>query len=213
MNMAIKSTAKRVRKSPEERRAEVLDAAVRLISERGFNGISIQDVADRVGISKQGVLRYVGNKDNLLSMVYREYYNRMGSPEDFMASGLPGSARDRLLFPAYLRYLVQYNAQRRMLVQMFTMLQTESFNPSHPLHDEFAQRYEGIWQGYSLLPWLIPEPLRPWQAHMKPVVRRAMEVMDGVQLQWLSNTEVDLVEEWMSLEPMLFPSPQWDGYR
>lgn len=50
-------TPKRIRKSPEERREEVLDAAVQLISERGFNGISMQDVADKVGISKQGVLR------------------------------------------------------------------------------------------------------------------------------------------------------------
>ena len=55
--MAEEETSKRIRKSPQERRAEVLDAAVQLISERGFNGISIQDVADRVGISKQGVLR------------------------------------------------------------------------------------------------------------------------------------------------------------
>lgn len=37
---------KRVRKSPGERRQEILDAAVRLISERGYNGTSVQDVAD-----------------------------------------------------------------------------------------------------------------------------------------------------------------------
>ena len=55
--MAEEETSKRTRKSPQERREEVLDAAVQLISERGFNGISIQDLADRVGISKQGVLR------------------------------------------------------------------------------------------------------------------------------------------------------------
>ena len=47
--MAEEETPKRIRKSPQERREEVLDAAVQLISERGFNGISIQDVADRVG--------------------------------------------------------------------------------------------------------------------------------------------------------------------
>ena len=72
--MAEEETSKRIRKSPQERREEVLDAAVQLISERGFNGISIQDVADRVGISKQGVLRYAGNKDNMLAMVFNEYY-------------------------------------------------------------------------------------------------------------------------------------------
>ena len=79
--MAEEETSKRTRKSPQERRAEVLDAAVQLISERGFNGISIQDVADRVGISKQGVLRYVENKDKMLALVYDEYYGQTGTPE------------------------------------------------------------------------------------------------------------------------------------
>ena len=78
--MAEEETSKRTRKSPQERRAEVLDAAVQLISERGFNGISIQDVADRVGISKQGVLRYVDNKDKMLALVYDEYYGQTGTP-------------------------------------------------------------------------------------------------------------------------------------
>ena len=78
--MAEEETSKRTRKSPQERRAEVLDAAVQLISERGFNGISIQDVADRVGISKQGVLRYVENKDKMLALVYDEYYGQTGTP-------------------------------------------------------------------------------------------------------------------------------------
>ena len=36
----------------EERRQEILDAAVRLISERGYNGTSVQDVADAVGVTK-----------------------------------------------------------------------------------------------------------------------------------------------------------------
>ena len=66
---------KRVRKSPGERRQEILDAAVRLISERGYNGTSVQDVADAVGVTKQGVLRYFPSKDNLLAAVYHENYN------------------------------------------------------------------------------------------------------------------------------------------
>lgn len=97
--MAEEETSKRIRKSPQERRAEVLDAAVQLISERGFNGISIQDVADRVGISKQGVLRYVDNKDKMLALVYDEYYGQTGTPEDFFSSGMPGSDPSAPHFP------------------------------------------------------------------------------------------------------------------
>lgn len=203
---------KRIRKAPEERREEVLAAAVELISERGFNGISIQDVADRVGISKQGVLRYVASKDNMLAMVYREYYNASGNPEDFRASGMPGSGPGEMLFPAYLRFLVQYNSQRRMLVQLFSVLQVESFNPHHPLHGEFAHRQDSIWEYYCEFDWRIPPRFGSWK-DMRPLVRRCMEIMDGVQLRWLREPAIDLCEEWGAIEDMLFPLPLWEGYR
>lgn len=203
----------RTRKSPERRRREILDAAVRLISERGFNGIAVQDVADEVGISKQGLLRYVGSKDRMLSMVYEEYYNASGTPEEFFASGLPGSDPDAPHFPAYLRFLVRHNAQRRMLVQLFSVLMAETLNPGHPLHDEFEARITTIWDGYARHPWSIPPRLRPWDEHMRPYVRKAMEAMDGIQFRWLRNPPIDLVDEWVGFEQMIFPSPEWDDYR
>ncbi|WP_270435096.1 TetR/AcrR family transcriptional regulator [Bifidobacterium adolescentis] len=211
--MAEEETSKRTRKSPQERRAEVLDAAVQLISERGFNGISIQDVADRVGISKQGVLRYVENKDKMLALVYDEYYGQTGTPEDFFSSGMPGSDPSAPHFPAYLHYLVKHNSRRRMMVQLFTVLSAESLNPDHPLHDEFMERMDGIWEHYSKYPWVVPPQLGAWADSMRPVVRKAMEIMDGIQLWWLREPEVDLCAEWAEMENLLFPEPLWDAYR
>lgn len=205
--------AKRVRKSPETRRREILDASVRLIGERGFNGISVQDVADEVGISKQGLLRYVGSKDNMLSMAYEEYYNSTGTVEDFMASGLPGSTEDDLRFPAYLRFLVGHNSKRQQMVQLFSVLKVESLNPGHPLHDHFRSRAEDAWEGYCAYPWRIPPQLGPWRDAMRPYVRRALEAMDGIQLRWLDEPPIDLNEEWADFDALLFPSPLWDGYR
>jgi hypothetical protein len=48
---------------------------------------------------------------------------------------------------------------------------------------------------------------------MRPVVRKAMEIMDGIQLWWLREPEVDLCEEWSEMENLLFPAPLWDAYR
>lgn len=203
----------RTRKSPEERRREIIDAAARLIGERGYNGVSVQDVADEVGISKQGVLRHIGSKDGMLSMLFREVYNTSATPEDFMASGLPGSSPDDLHFPAYLRFLVRYNAQRPMMVQLFAMLEVESFNPEHPLHDEFAARPEQLWTGYVPYPWRIPPEIGPWDPNMHPYVRKAMESMDGIQIRWLRDPPIDLYDEWLEFERMIFPSPVWDNYR
>lgn len=204
---------KRVRKSPEERRREILDASFKLISQRGYNGISVQDVADEVGISKQGLLRYVGSKDNMLSMAYEETYNSSGTVEDFMASGLPGSEESDLRFPAYLRFLVRHNSQRREMVQLFSVLKVESLNPEHPLHDHFRRRAEDAWEGYCAYPWRIPPQLGEWRDSMRPYVRRALEAMDGIQLRWLDEPPIDLNEEWGDFDALLFPEPLWDGYR
>lgn len=48
---------------------------------------------------------------------------------------------------------------------------------------------------------------------MRPAVRKAMEIMDGIQLWWLREPEVDLCAEWAEMENLLFPEPLWDAYR
>ena len=212
MSTQATTRPKRIRKLPEERRQEILDAAVRLISERGYNGTSIQDVADAVGVTKQGVLRYFPSKDNLLAAVYHENYNMSGDIEDFMTTGLPGSTPGDLRLPAYLRFLVWHNSKRPMLVQLFSILQVESFNPDHPLHDEFAGRRDSICHYYSIHDWNLPPEFDSFE-EIRPTLRRALEIMDGVQLRWLRVPAIDLNDEWADLEPMIFPSPLWDGYR
>ena len=48
-----------------DRRAEILNAAVELFGMLGYYGTSLQKIADRVGLTKAGVLHYVGSKEGL----------------------------------------------------------------------------------------------------------------------------------------------------
>ena len=43
---------KRVRKSPEERKREIIAAAGKLIGEKGYYGTSLKDIADAIGMSQ-----------------------------------------------------------------------------------------------------------------------------------------------------------------
>src|SRR5690348_14718868 len=52
-----------------ERRRQIVEVTTRLIAERGFWGLSMQDVADRCGLTVQGLLHHVGSKDGLLVSV------------------------------------------------------------------------------------------------------------------------------------------------
>jgi len=50
-------------------REDLLDAAITLFAQRGFDGVSIQHVADQVNITKQGLLHHFSNKKKLYAAV------------------------------------------------------------------------------------------------------------------------------------------------
>ena len=203
---------KRIRKSPEERKREIVAAASRLIGEKGYYGTSLKDIADAIGMSQPGLLHYIGNKERLLSLLVTDNYDQEGTPEDFSKSGLPGSDPEGMNFPAYLRFLVRYNAQRRSMLQLYMVLESEGFSPEHPLHDYFEERPNLVWEHYSQYRWNIPPEVGGW-GNMRQTVRMCLEAMDGIQLRWMRKPPVDLYDEWLSFERIIFPSPVWDNYR
>ena len=49
----------------EETRAQILDAAVQMASERGFESLTIGSLAERTGLSKSGLFAHFGSKQEL----------------------------------------------------------------------------------------------------------------------------------------------------
>ena len=68
------------RKSPAERKREILDAAVELAQERGYQGLTHSHVAGRVKVSPSLVRKYYENKSKLHDAVMSEAV-RLGIPE------------------------------------------------------------------------------------------------------------------------------------
>jgi len=163
-------------------------------------------------MSQPGLLHYIGNKERLLSLLVTDNYDQEGTPADFAASGLPGSDPEGMLFPAYLRFLVRYNASRRSLLQLYMVLETESFSEDHPLHDYFENRPKYVWEHYSQYTWKLPPEIGGWE-NMRAMVRQSLEAMDGIQLRWMRKPPIDFYDEWLAFEKMIFPSPVWDSYR
>ena len=203
--------ASRTRKSPEVRRAEITEAAAHLISQHGYNGISLKDVADMVGMSQPGVLHYVGSKEGLLSLLVTDIYDAYGTPEEFLQTDLPGSDPEHPHLPAYFDYLVAHNASQPELTQLYTVLETEAVATNHPLHDYFIRRPAEVWERYSEFPWLLPEGIE-WATDMRVRVRMSLEVMDGIQIRLLREPKIDYIQEWDRFKALIFPSPLWDGY-
>ncbi|MFF8292432.1 TetR/AcrR family transcriptional regulator [Streptomyces sp. NPDC016309] len=165
----------------EERRAEIVRAALEVIAERGYRGASLGAVAARVGLTQQGLLHHFPTKEALLVAVLEE--------RDQWDTGGGGSGgRDGWRLDL-LASLVEYNAMRPGIVQTFSALLGESVTEDHPARDFFTRRYAQVRAetedvlraeyGDRLPGGLTPERAAPL----------VVAVLDGLQYQWLLDPD------------------------
>src|ERR1700741_3608955 len=62
----------RRRMDPELRRQQILDEAIRLIGQLGYQGFTVQELALRCSLTKGGLLHYFGSKEQLLVAILEE---------------------------------------------------------------------------------------------------------------------------------------------
>ena len=186
-----------------DRRNEILEAAVECFGTLGYYGTSLQRIATMVGLTKAGVLHYVGSKEGLLHAVLDEMYDR--ETVDITTS----MVRDEHPHIAEMwRKTVEINSKRPKLVHMFSTLSAEALNPDHPANDYFVTRESLAVDVARNIRWHVPEGVDAEQ-----VLRAGFAMMDGVQLRWLRKPGQDFNAMWAQCEDVLFPLPQWDGYR
>lgn len=65
--------AERRRMSSEERRAEIITVAAQLFDESSFAGITMDDIAKRIGIAKPTLYHYYASKDEILHAIHEEF--------------------------------------------------------------------------------------------------------------------------------------------
>ncbi|PAZ12244.1 TetR family transcriptional regulator [Streptomyces sp. SA15] len=159
-----------------ERRAEIVQAALEVIAERGYRGASLAAVAERVGLTQQGLLHYFPTKDTLLVAVLEE--------RDKWDAVPAGPWRTDLLAS-----LVEYNAMRPGIIQTFSALLGESVTEGHPARAYFTERYGRVRESMATVLRTeygdrLPNGLTPERA--APLL---VAVMDGLQYQWLLDPE------------------------
>ena len=52
--------------------SEILEHATRLFAERGYDGTTLQDIADAIGITRPGLYNYISSKEQLLAELVRD---------------------------------------------------------------------------------------------------------------------------------------------
>ncbi|KOV71131.1 TetR/AcrR family transcriptional regulator [Streptomyces sp. MMG1121] len=159
-----------------ERRSEIVGAALEVIAERGYRGASLAAVAERVGLTQQGLLHHFPTKDALLVAVLQERDRWDAVPDTHWRVDLLAS-------------LVEYNAMRPAIVQTFSALLGESVTEDHPARAYFTERYARVRESMATVLRteygdLLPNGLTPERT--APLL---VAVMDGLQFQWLLDPE------------------------
>ena len=62
---------------PEERRRQILQAAVRAFARKGFHACRVSDIAAEAGVAYGLVYHYFGSKEALLETIFRETWGAM----------------------------------------------------------------------------------------------------------------------------------------
>ncbi|MET9907428.1 TetR/AcrR family transcriptional regulator [Streptomyces sp. NPDC006476] len=160
----------------EERRAEIVRAALEVIAERGYRGASLAAVAERVGLTQQGLLHYFPTKEALLVAVLKERDQWDAVPATQWRVDLLAS-------------LVEYNAMRPAIIQTFSALLGESVTEGHPARAYFTERYRQVRESMAAVLRTaygdrLPNGLTPERT--APLL---VAVMDGLQYQWLLDPD------------------------
>lgn len=167
-----------------ERRRSIVDAAFEVFASRGYRGGSLQDVADKVGLSQTSLLHYFPSKRDLLVAVLNK--------RDAEADTGPIGQMDAD-FETTLVEQAKYNEGVPGLIELYSVLCGEAVTTDYPGRDYFVSRFARLRDEYSTELIALRE-----QGRLKPGVdpeRAASSIValwDGIQLQWLLDSSVDM---------------------
>lgn len=189
----------RTRLPAADRRHQILSATATLIAQRGYFGLSVQDVAHACGLTVPGVLHHFPSKDELLLAVlaHRDSEDAAALAAQFGETQEP-VALDGAQAHRVCAAIMERNARQPELIRLFVVLGAEALTPDHPAHDFFRARRKRTLA-------LFAAAFAALAADPRALARHVVALMDGLQLQWLeADGEIDLAAEWRRVSRTLF---------
>jgi AcrR family transcriptional regulator len=164
-----------------KRRGQIIEAAMKVFSEKGFDKARVDDIVDESGLSKGAVYWYFKSKDEIIQAAFDQFF-------DFDQQGLqllvdqPGTTRERLR--AYSLMMVQNVVQINSLLPLAYQFYAAATRQS--LMQESFQRY---FQTYNdLLSKLLRQGIERGELKLmneQAVATQLMALMEGMILLWV----------------------------
>jgi AcrR family transcriptional regulator len=178
----------RRRLKPSARRRQILDVATREIAASGFRGASLAEIADSVGVSQPGLLHHYPSKAALLLAVLEQK-----SDEDTRLVDEVFASPDASVGQA-MTALVAMNQRDPERIRLYCVTSAESIDPEHPAHEFYLQRYRTIRKRLATrLTRDRERGLLPDSLDVAEVATEILALLDGLQVQWLLDPDVDMI--------------------
>lgn len=169
-------------------RQRILEAGMQGFAEVGYFATSLNDIADRAGISRRGLGHHFKNKEELLTAVLDQRQDedaeiiRNTSGMDSLAAVLAVSTR---------------NTERPGLIQLYSLLRADATAIEHPAHEHHRVQYGRLRQ---YLRRAFDEVRSAGELNSAEdsdtLASTYLALMDGLQIQWLysrETTDIDRV--------------------
>ena len=167
----------------EERRAEILTAAMRRFAEDGYQNAAIGDIARDVGLSLPGLLHHFPTKVDLLLAILAK--------RDLESADFIGHYRSDL--PGLLKGMVEVfrrNAGMVEVVRAFAILNAESLMKDHPAKAWFLDRATAMQNGIAAtFERAIADGTIDGRIDSRAMAAELIAVMDGLQMLWLRDPD------------------------
>jgi AcrR family transcriptional regulator len=163
------------------RREEILDAALEMFAERGYRGTSLDAIAERVGLTRQGVLHYFPSKKRLLMAIIKL--------REELAREHLGDERVQEDWPKMMAESIAFDHEYPRLARVQTVLLAESITEGHPAQEYYREYYQATREStVRLLTERYGERL-PSGLDTRAAAIALLAMLDGLQQQWLLDRE------------------------
>lgn len=133
----------RTRLNPELRKRQIIAEAVHLFYEVGYEGASLRDLANRVGINKATIYHYFESKEQILFHIVRDVGEELlgGVREAFDRGGPPAQALEAMV-RFQIVYVENHLEEIKVLVEEKKSLRTELHESTRTNEREILELYK-----------------------------------------------------------------------
>lgn len=141
----VKDNVVELEREKPGRREELLQAALDLFSENGFEGTSIRDIAKTLGVSVSVVYHYFQNKEGLWSAILEYSIKALpGKLEAALAGGGHALERFRRLLRTHLVASADYHKESKMFLISHDRMSVDGDKASKEIQKRILGIYIGI---------------------------------------------------------------------